>query len=119
VMEDLGQVSLMFEGGLPATILSGRLGAPGRVIELDITGTKGAVRACSDADGVTVQGEALRRETYGRNPAELMVHDFLRCLEQGKASPIPAEDGLACVRILQAAYESARTGSVVNLDRAD
>ena len=117
VMEDLGQVSLTFEGGLPATILSGRLGAPGRVIELDITGTKGSVRACSDADGVTVQEETLRRETYGASPAELMVHDFLRCLEQGRPSPIPAEDGLACVRILQAAYESARTGEAVELEK--
>ena len=117
VMEDMGQVSLTFEGGLPATILSGRLGAPGRMIELDITGTKGSVRACFDADSVTVQGETLRKETYGRAPAELMLHDFLRCLEQGKPSPIPAEDGLACVKILQAAYESARTERAVDLAR--
>ena len=115
VMEDLGQVSLTFEGGLPATILSGRLGAPGRAIELDITGTKGSVRVCGDADSITIQGETMRKETYGPSPAELMVHDSLRCLEQGKPSPIPAEDGLACVRILQAAYESAKTGAVVQM----
>jgi predicted dehydrogenase len=115
VMEDLGQMSITFEGGLPATILSGRLGAPGRVIELDITGTRGSVRVCGDADTVTVQGETLRKETYGPSAPELMIHDFLRCLEQGKPSPIPAEDALACVRILQAAYESARTGNAVEL----
>ncbi len=117
VMEDLGQVSLTFEGGVPATVLSGRLAAPGRVIELDITGTKGAMRVCADADGVTVQGETARRETYGPSAPELMVHDFLRCLEEGKPSPIPPEDGLACARILQAAHESARTGKAVALSR--
>ncbi len=115
VMEDLGQMSLTFEGGLPATILSGRLAAPGRLVELDLTGTRGALRVCADADGITLQGEGARVEPYGDLAPRKMVHDFLRCLERGETSPIPPEAGLACVRVLQAAYQSARSGQPVDL----
>lgn len=120
IMEDLGQVSLTFEGGLPATILSGRLATAGRLIELDITGTRGALRVCSDTDAFLIHSATdasgiMRREPYGPSAPEQMVHDFLRCIEEGKPSPIPPEDGLACVRILQAAYESARTGRAISV----
>lgn len=113
VMEDLGQVSLTVAGGLPATILSGRLAARGRTIELDVTGTKGEVRVTGDTAGIEVQGDPSRWEPVGPSPPQRMVHDFLHCLETGRPSPIPPEDGLAAVRVLQAAYESAAAGAVV------
>jgi predicted dehydrogenase len=115
VMEDLGNVRLTFEGGLSATILSGRLPAPGRCMDLDAAGARGSVRVSADADTFTIQGKTSPARSAGPPPAERMVHEFLRCLEEGRPSPIPPEDGLACVRILQAAYESGRTGKEIHL----
>lgn len=115
VMEDLGQISLTFGGSIPATILSGRLAAPGRVFDLDITGTRGSVQVSAENDTITVQGQTRRSEAYGAPAPERMVHDFLRCLEHGEPSPIPPEEGVACARILEAAYRSARTREAVAL----
>lgn len=43
------------------------------------------------------------------------IHDFLRTILSGAPSPLPLSDGLANVRILAAACESARTGRVIDL----
>jgi scyllo-inositol 2-dehydrogenase (NADP+) len=40
------------------------------------------------------------------------IHD---ALTKGAANPVPAEDGLKVIQIIEAAFESSRTGQVVNL----
>ena len=43
------------------------------------------------------------------------MDDFARCILEGKPSKVPGEEGLRDVRIMQAIYESVRTGAAVSL----
>jgi predicted dehydrogenase len=43
------------------------------------------------------------------------MDDFARCIVEGTPSPVSGEEGLRDVRIMQAIYESARTGRSVSL----
>lgn len=43
------------------------------------------------------------------------LDDFAQCILEGRPTKVPGEEGLQDVRILQAIYESARTGKVVAL----
>lgn len=43
------------------------------------------------------------------------MDDFARCILEGRPTKVPGEEGLRDVRIMQAIYESARTGRAVSL----
>ena len=43
------------------------------------------------------------------------MDDFAQCILEGRPTKVPGEEGLQDVRILQAIYESARTGKAVAL----
>ncbi|KQY52249.1 Gfo/Idh/MocA family oxidoreductase [Lysobacter sp. Root494] len=43
------------------------------------------------------------------------MDDFAQCILEGRPTKVPGEDGLRDVRIMQAIYESARTGRAVSL----
>lgn len=43
------------------------------------------------------------------------MDDFAQCILQGRPTKVPGEEGLRDVRIMQAIYESARTGKAVSL----
>ena len=43
------------------------------------------------------------------------LDDFAQCILEGRESRVPGEEGLRDVRIMQAIYESARTGRSVSL----
>lgn len=83
----------------------------------DIFGTHGLLSATS------VDGASLRLVTDGDEerwelPRHTNVHfplidDFARRLDAGEPSLYTGEDGLQASRIIEAAYESARTGVVV------
>ncbi|MCY2930232.1 MAG: Gfo/Idh/MocA family oxidoreductase [Planctomycetota bacterium] len=78
--------------------------------------------------GVTLVDEASfdRPMLYGRTAVgadrfgffAYPIHDFVRTILSGAKSPMPLSDGLANVRILAAAVESARTGKIVELTPA-
>lgn len=54
------------------------------------------------------------RLSYEDRPTILeTLRGFLRALTDGAPMPVPAEDGLAAVRLIDACYESARRGQVV------
>jgi predicted dehydrogenase len=49
------------------------------------------------------------------NQQAAQMDDFALCVKEKRPSPVPGEMGLRDVRILQAIYEAARTGSRVTL----
>ena len=59
-------------------------------------------------------GQPLSFPQIDQFAAEL--DDFAMRIETGTASPVPGEEGLRDVRIMEAVYESARTGRAVALD---
>jgi predicted dehydrogenase len=44
------------------------------------------------------------------------MDDFARCIATGRPTRVPGEEGLRDVRVMMAAYESARTGQTVTLE---
>lgn len=58
--------------------------------------------------------------TYGAGTGELLLRDFVRCIEENAAAPAyTIADALHVLRVLDAAYESAASGQAVptGLDR--
>jgi len=95
----------------------------------DFTVSLQTTTARADVDmnhqGVTLVNEATydRPMLYGRTAvgAEQFgffaypIHDFVRTILTGGKSPMPLSDGLANVRVLAAAAESAKTGKIVEI----
>jgi predicted dehydrogenase len=93
----------------------------------DFTVSLQTTTARADVDmnhqGVTLVNEATydRPMLYGRTAVgadhfgffAYPIHDFVRTVLAGGKSPMPLSDGLANVRILAAAVESAQTGRIV------
>jgi len=116
-IEDFGQLALEFENGVLGTMTTGRTTTPssGPVISLDLTGTKGAYRTTRPAHGVTVFGERATLESYDEAAPKKMIFEFVDAILDGRESPITAADGLAVLKVLKSAYESAREGRAVEL----
>jgi glucose-fructose oxidoreductase len=85
-------------------------------------GTKGHVRldpAYEYAEGLelaaTIDGRTRRRATGKRDQFAAELLHFSDCILKDRAPEPSGEEGLQDVRIVQALYESARTGRVVRL----
>lgn len=145
-MEDFGQMTLEFEGGLTATVAAGRTGwrshpASGmnRVL---LAGTKSTVcidafrprwevwadepqwpmprRHPEDPMGFwpSTQQEAgvQPKQSWLAEADESDVRHFLDCVEHGRASDVPVELAAHVLAILLAAYRSAATGQPAPVD---
>jgi predicted dehydrogenase len=98
--EDLASLAFEFEGEVVGNIVTGRLPkACGMITELSVVGSKGAVH--TGAIGGGGMGE--------------VAADFVGAIRTGGQPAIDHRDGRAIHRALLAAYESARTGEVVEL----
>jgi len=64
-------------------------------------------------------GEEKRIVTPGVNTYRLEVEDFVRALRTGGPLRWPAEDAIRNMAVIDALYESARTGNAVEVKRAD
>ncbi len=121
--EDLVTVSLGFANGGVGTLVVARTpnaSHPSYADEIvNVVGSRGAVTAdwekpsfllCDSEAGLS------RREMYGRpDTTEIVVLDFLNAVQTGRAPLQGGADGLAETVALWAAYESARTGRVIDL----
>ena len=98
--EDLAAIAFHFDGGVVGTLVTGRLPkACGSITELSVTGTRGVLRTSGLGGGGMGQVAA----------------DFIRAIRDDGRPAIDHHDGRAVHRALLAAYESARTGKVVEL----
>ena len=111
---------LRFDGGRVASFVTSFNG--GDVAEYHIVGSKGDIHvdpAYEYAEGLgytlTVDGKA-QRKTIGKRDqfAPELVH-FSDCIRRDRTPEPSGEEGLADVRIVQALYQSAKSGRAVRL----
>ncbi|MEI6500261.1 MAG: Gfo/Idh/MocA family oxidoreductase, partial [Armatimonadota bacterium] len=114
-MDDLGQCVVRYESGVIGTLIAGRPRSAHAApwITADLTGEQGSLRATGNMPLLEVAGERHRLQSYGSPGLKELCADFVDCVLNDTPSPIPAEAGLASLEIVQAAYESARTGRAV------
>ena len=116
-MDDLGECVVRYANGVIGYLQAGRPWAsfPTPLITADLTAERGSVRVSGLQNWLEVTAGGYRRAPYGEPAAREMVHDFVEAIIARRPSPITAEDGLASLRIVQAAYQSARLGQPVQL----
>jgi predicted dehydrogenase len=110
---------LKFPSGLAATVTSGYVQATNRT---QLTAEKGSLdlnplmNYSGNRAYFTPTGGARTEVTYtGANHFVCEMDDFAQCVLQDKATKTPGEEGLRDMRIMFAAYESAKTGKPVKL----
>lgn len=112
-VEDSAFVIARFQNGTHATMgLS--FGIPHNGNVLEIYGTKGSLFLGSNLRMVTKSGETVEDVCFPDYYSGLLTN-FADCV-RGKATPIASGlDGLRNIQIIEAAYESGKTGKIVSL----
>lgn len=122
-VEDLATAMIRFDNGMVLSIeVSFSLNIEKDEGKIELFGTKGGAKMDPE---LTLYGETagyMTNTTIATGTAldfnglfEREMHHFVDCLTGGTACRAPMEDGVALMRILQAAYESAQTGHEVAL----
>lgn len=122
-------VIIKFETGTEHTFHLSRQYA-GRRRYMDISGTKGTLVLDLFAQIITVQDmdqapssdsrtlqlpeRGLTIKAYGE-PVQEVVNDFLKCVETKAAPKVGLEDGVAALRIVEAARASTKSGKVLDI----
>ncbi|GAB1482766.1 hypothetical protein MASR2M78_15820 [Treponema sp.] len=121
-VETGGMVSLGFEDSVFASIncswsrpkiwptwggLSFELVTDRGVIRVD--GFSQNVECYSDANG------AYSLLPWGSDANQGMIEEFIACINENREPSVSGADGLAAVKVIQAAYESAKTGKKVTV----
>lgn len=116
-MDDLGQCVVRYENGVIGTIIAGRPRSAHAApwITADLTAERGSLRANSNMPLLEIATESHRLLPYGATGLDQLAQDFVECVINDTPSPIPAEAGLASLRVVHAAYETAGTGQAVLL----
>ena len=135
-VEDTALLQLVFESGVPAMIdVSFCVPSQANEYVLEVYGSNGAVkckytlaqlpggevRACLVQDLGGVQAQEKARYKAGYAPVELATHNtyqseieaFSQAILDGRPAPVSGEDGLWNHVVIEAAYESARTGKPI------
>ena len=119
-VDETTAATLRFPGGRLASFVTSFNAAD--VASYRLVGTKGHVRldpAYEYAEGLelaaTIDGRTRRRATGKRDQFAAELLHFSDCILKDRAPEPSGEEGLQDVRIVQALYESARTGRVVRL----
>jgi predicted dehydrogenase len=121
-VETAGLVSIEYANGLIATI-DCSWSRPDSYptwggLTLQLIGSNGI--ADMDAFNGRIDGQSEKHGNgfwfpYGIDPDQAMINGFLDAVAEGVAPAPDGRSGLRTVRIVQAAYESARTGRAVSL----
>lgn len=121
-VETAGLVSIEIDGGVVATI-DCSWSKPDSYptwggLTLQLTGSQGI--ADMDAFNTRVDGHSQAHGNalwlpYGTDPDAAMIAEFLDSIAQGRTPQPDGRAGLRTVRIVQAAYESVRTGTAITL----
>jgi predicted dehydrogenase len=69
--------------------------------------------AASDTIKLPERGATIK--VYGE-PVREVLNDFIMCVKTGRTPRVNIDDGLAALEIVEAARESTRTGSVVQIE---
>lgn len=127
-VEDTATLLLKLDKGAQAVITSHWSTAnfePQQSNGLEICGTLGTIQAApilaKDSSGTLRLITEAGVQDFGVGPGGLQPHvalleDFAGTIGIGAPSPIPGEEGLAGLRVIEAAHRSARTGTRIILD---
>ena len=136
--EDFTASLIKFKNGASATFVSTTCAYPGISTEIMIYGTEGAIEADGDtirswkfngSDGeLDEDGEERMLERYGKGnrcaskfePEALwghryVVEDMILAVKEGRAPDVTPLEAAKSIRIIEAIYESARTGKTVKI----
>jgi len=126
-VEDTATLLLRLCNGAQAVITSHWSTAifePEQANSLEICGTLGTLQAApiqaKDSSGslrlITEAGaQDFAVAPGGTRPHVALLEDFAQSIADGAPSPIPGEEGLASLRVIEAAHRSAKTGNRVVL----
>jgi predicted dehydrogenase len=110
-MDDLSECVVRYESGVIGTLIAGRPRgtSAGPYITADLTCERGAVRVNGNMPVLELAAGQYSLRGYGSPGLNELCGEFVEAVLHGGPSPIPAEDGLAALQVVHAAYESART----------
>lgn len=119
-VEDHAHVVLQFASGVEASLTCSWNIAAGRD-EWEVFGTKGTFSA-SPLNGrdvmIEIGGRSERREVpVDENIHYPLIEDFVTAIVDNREPTVTGEQGRDVTRVIEAAYESARRGRTVVLDR--
>ena len=121
--EDTACLTLRLTGGVLANIALTFVarqnlfpaGYGGAGLRYDIYGVGGSLHMVNErGDPVTLVRNG-RHETIPQPPALNMMEHFAQCLESGAEPLVTAQDGLHVMEVIDACYESIRTGRTVDI----
>ncbi len=125
-VEDLATVSLEFESGLLGSLAIGRIGAASHPdlgeIKLHVLGTKGALVVSEPRPEVGIYYRDQPPEEFKHHRLRTADNDFLladhfaRAIDTNGATLLDAPASRAITATIAAALESARTGTVVEVE---
>jgi len=119
-VEDTGSLLIAFAGGIQAVVFASHcVHAP--MDDFEIYGTHASVRV-SPLNGSTLELAGSPSETWHLPKAENvhlpLIEDFNQAIRQDREPAIPGQEGMQATRLLEAAYQAAREGTVVRLAAA-
>lgn len=122
--DDCGLLTIEFENGIiashdPSWSRSASFPAWGDAT-LEIVGTAGVIRVDAGAQHLTLHSDREARTVHVPwvdSNDDGLIADFVHCVKENGRPSISGEDGLRAMEVALAAYESARTGAPVRLER--
>jgi len=91
-------------------------------LECDFTSSQDKIKiyknthAKNENTWVATQGEVLTQEIMQAEPLVLELESFIDCVKNRKKPLADGEDGYNVVKIIEAAYRSAKEGKLINLE---
>jgi glucose-fructose oxidoreductase len=126
-VEDTATLLLRLENGVQAVITthwSTANHAPLEFNRFELYGTEGTIVAAphntKDSSGrvrlITAEGEReISVGLGGPNTHVAMLQSFGKAIAGSREVPVPGQEGLASLRVIQAAYQSAQTGQTISV----
>lgn len=123
-IDDAGMVHIRYENGVTAVIDTSWSRTEAfpykRDLTMDIIGTKGVISIDYFAqvnEVYSIKKNHAEWSYWGDNKDELLIKDFVRCIQDNRPVPITGEDGMNAAAVSLAAYESVRTKQPVNMQK--
>ena len=122
-VEDFAGAVIKFDNGLTLNVeASFNLNIKNDVGNIELFGTKSgakidpAIELYTDMDGMFVDVKPTGNTALSFNGLfENEIHSFLSCVANGDPCRAPAEDGVILMKMIDAIYESAKTGKLVEI----